>query len=140
VWVPVAESHTTNLPRSGTPRNLTGARVNAPELVPLWWEIGKAVGFVVFTGYMERLRRLLVDLRDGHRDLKREVSGSDGKNGLKSEMRAVKEKMGELEDWLLVVDSVLKMRGMYDAPHEHAGEERRREVARRLRGIRKEGT
>jgi hypothetical protein len=113
--------------------------MNAPEggMVVWWLEVGKALLLIVITTISGIVWRLLVKLRDDNRSIQREVTGVDGRNGLKSEMREVKAKLGELEDWLLVVDSVIKLRGMYDAQHEHIGEERRQAMERLLRGVRR---
>lgn len=91
------------------------------------WEIAKGVMLSLSTASILASAALLWRLRDGVRDLKREVCGEDGKNGLKSEMRNVLRRLTAIEARNIAVDAVAEAeRELHDGPD-------RRHHARRLR-------
>lgn len=73
------------------------------------------------------LAKLVIWMRDEIREIKRDVSGKDGKNGLKSDSAQYNARLDELEEWRIKLDLAAKLeREMYEGPE-------RRQEARRLR-------
>ena len=90
-----------------------------------WWEIVK--GFLLFTitGLAGVVAKAVVAMRDDIRDVKRDIRGVDGTNGLKSEMRAVVDRVDLIDDRFVAMDAVAEASRMsYD------GEERRHDMRR----------
>lgn len=73
------------------------------------------------------IARTVFFVRDEVRDLKHEVVGRDGQNGIKSAVRRLTDRVDDLEDWRTALDAVAEAERA-----QYHGEERRQN-ARRLR-------
>lgn len=96
------------------------------QLAPAW-ELTKGVMLTLSTAGVLWTARTVFFLRDDVRDLKKDVGGADGTNGVKSEVRALIRR----------IDSVEKRNDRQDLAEEierenYQGEDRR-QAARRLK-------
>lgn len=73
--------------------------------------------------------RTVFFVRDEVRDLKRDVSGPNGENGIKSDVKKLTERVDDLEDWQLALEAVAR------AEREQYHGEERRQRSRRLRDM-----
>ena len=81
--------------------------MNAPvEVVPLGWEIGKAVLLFAITGLLGFAVRLLWSMRDKVVDHEQAIYGKNGENGLKRGLKAVTDRVDLIEDRNLAIDAV----------------------------------
>jgi hypothetical protein len=93
------------------------------------WEAIKSVLLVFIAGGVGWLCRTILEMREGFHDLKVEVKGVDGKNGLKSKVEALLKQVKAIDDRHAKLDAITE----YER-QQHPGPDRRKE-ARRLRDI-----
>lgn len=78
--------------------------------------------------------RAILGLRDDVRDVKRDVSGVDGTNGLKSTVRSMGARLEELEDRQLAIDAIEEHeREQYTGPEKRHRARRFRDLIREER-------
>lgn len=96
-----------------------------------WWsgdEIRTAL-MTCMTGLVAFTARMLWCLRDDMRDVKHDLHGIDGKNGIKSDVRLLVQRVDAIEDWKIASLAVSESeRHHYHGPDRRAGPRRLGEV------------
>jgi hypothetical protein len=73
--------------------------------------------------------RLIWTMRDDVRDMKRDIHGSDGNNGIKSDIRLIKTRVDVIEDWGIASGAAQSLgNAQYRGPERRAGPRRMTEV------------
>jgi hypothetical protein len=93
------------------------------------WEVAKGVMATLSTAGILWACKTLFKVRDDVRDLKYDVSGKDGDNGIKSLVKNLDKRVEVLEDHKIMLDAV------EDAERAQYQGDERRHGARRLRDI-----
>lgn len=98
--------------------------LQSPE-VAISWEAVRTVFGALTTGGVMWVCRMVFCMRDDVRDLKHDVRGVDGTNGIKSTVRRLDERVSVIEDRHIALDAIA--RADREAYH---GEERRLHIRR----------
>ena len=96
--------------------------LESPPAVLAGWEVAKGVMTTLSTAGILGVLTLCFSLRDAVRDLKRDVSGHDGKNGIKSVVAELEERVGELE--MRNAEREAVERAQYEGPERRHGARR----------------
>lgn len=102
--------------------------LQSPEIAQTW-EVAKSVMLTLTTLGVAWIARTVFVTRDDVRDLKYDVRGVDGTNGIKSIVKHLDERVGVLEDHKIMLDAV------EEAERQQYQGDERRHGARRLRDI-----
>lgn len=89
------------------------------DIAPLW-DIAKGVMLTLTTAGVGWTARTVFVIRDDMRDLKTDVHGRDGTNGIKSMVKQLITRVDAIEDRNLVIDAVAEAE-----KEEYTGDERR---------------
>jgi hypothetical protein len=97
------------------------AQAHAPTEGFSWWgDQIRTVLMTCITGLVAFTARMLWCLRDDMRDVKRDLHGVDGNNGIKSDVRLLVQRVDVLDDWMKANEAVAK----YEQEHYHGPDRR----------------
>lgn len=91
----------------------------------------RTILMTVMTGAVSFCARMLWSLRDDMRDVKRDLHGTDGQNGIKSDVKLLVKRVDAIEDRNIAIDAVSEAeRHLWPHPDRRQGPRRLHDVVR----------